>query len=186
MSGLIHQALTAAVAVAGMSSALSAASDIYIKIQNVLGESTDDKHKGEIDVLAWSWGATQTGAATAGGGGGAGRAKIQDLTITKYVDKASPALFQFVATGMHIPSVQLSVVRLGGKGDRLEYIRIKLTDVLISSVKSSHSAANDNRPVEEVSFNFTAIEYTYTPQTAAGSAGPPVTISYNLKTNQAQ
>ena len=45
------------------------ASDIFAKIGDIKGESLDSKHKGEVEVLSWSWGISQSGSI----GGGWGR-----------------------------------------------------------------------------------------------------------------
>ena len=37
------------------------AMDMFIKIGDVAGESTDKKHPADIDVLAWSWGLSNSG-----------------------------------------------------------------------------------------------------------------------------
>ena len=73
--------------------------DIFIKIGDIKGESMDKAHKDEIDVLNWSWGMAQSGNMHVGGGGGAGKVNIQDLSLTKYVDKASPNLMMHCASG---------------------------------------------------------------------------------------
>ena len=67
--------------------------DFFLKIDGIEGESTDGKHKGEIDLLSWSWGETQSGAHAAGGGGGAGKVSMQDFHFTMTVNKATPKLF---------------------------------------------------------------------------------------------
>src|SRR4051812_10190148 len=105
--------------------------DMFIKIKDVEGESKDSKHSKEIDVLSWSWGASQSGSMHGGGGGGAGKANVQDISITKYVDKASPNLFKYCSNGKHIGEALLTIRKAGEKP--LEYLKIKLTDLLISS-----------------------------------------------------
>ena len=64
------------------------AMDMFIKIGALKGESVDKTHAGEIDVLAWSWGMSNSGSAHVGGGAGAGKANVQDLSFTKYIDKS--------------------------------------------------------------------------------------------------
>ena len=49
----------------------------------------DKTHAEEIDVLAWSWGMSQSGSMHMGGGG-AGKVNVQDLSFTKYIDKSTP------------------------------------------------------------------------------------------------
>jgi len=66
--------------------------DMFIKIGDIEGEAVDDAHGGEIDVLDWSWGMSQSGSMHIGGGGGSGKVNVQDLSFTKYVDMASPNL----------------------------------------------------------------------------------------------
>ena len=64
--------------------------DMFIKIDSLAGESKDSTHKGEIDVLAWSWGASNSGSAHVGGGAGAGKVNVGDLAFTHQYDVASP------------------------------------------------------------------------------------------------
>ena len=96
--------------------------DMFIKIKGIDGESMDDKHKKEIDVLAWSWGASQSGSAHMGGGAGAGKVNVQDLSFTKYIDSASHALLLACCNGEHLGEA-VFVVRKAGK-DPLEYIKL--------------------------------------------------------------
>ena len=109
------------------------AADVFLKLGDIKGESSDDKHKGEIDVLAWSWGVSNAASMATGGGGGLGKASFHDLTITHYIDKASPNLLKMCATGEHIKEATLTQ-RKQGKGQQ-EYLLIKLTDVMVSSVQ---------------------------------------------------
>src|SRR5919197_1518553 len=73
-------------------SSYSMAVDMFLHVDGIKGESRDAQHKDDIDVLAWSWGASNSGSAHMGGGGGSGKVNVQDLSITKYVDKSSPLL----------------------------------------------------------------------------------------------
>src|SRR5688572_23287997 len=113
------------------------AADMFIKIDGIKGESHDTKHKDEIDLLSWSWGAVQAGAHAAGGGGGTGKVQFHDLTFQHHVDKASPNLLLACAEGRHIKEATL-VTRKAGK-DQQEYYTVKLSDLLISSVTTSGS-----------------------------------------------
>jgi type VI secretion system secreted protein Hcp len=108
---------------------------IFAKIGTIKGESTDSKHKDEIDVLSWTWGVIQSGSMSFGGGGGAGKATFQDLTFTHRIDKATPLLLKACATGEHIPEATITV-RKAGKGQQ-DYLIVKFSDVLISSVAMS-------------------------------------------------
>src|SRR5712692_11221584 len=94
--------------------------DMFIKIGDIKGESVDHAHKEEIDVLSWSWGLSQQGTMHQGGGGGAGKVNVQDLSFTKFVDKASPNLYKFCCSGKHYPEATLTMRKAGDKP--LEYL----------------------------------------------------------------
>jgi len=83
--------------------------DIFLKLGDVKGESLDKTHQGEIDVLSWNWGMSQSGTMHLGTGGGGGKVAVQDLSITKYTDKATPAIITACAKGSHYPTVVLTV-----------------------------------------------------------------------------
>ena len=87
--------------------------DMFLKLDGIDGESVDDSHAKEIDILAWSWGMSQSGTFHSGAGGGAGKANFQDISITKYVDKASATLMTKIATGDHVAKARLTVRKAG-------------------------------------------------------------------------
>jgi len=156
------------------------ASDIFAKIGTIKGESTDAKHKDEIVVLSWTWGVTQTGTMSFGGGGGSGKASFHDLNFTHHIDKATPLLLKACATGQHVPDATITV-RKAGKG-QLEYLIIKLTDVLITSV--AMSVAEDAATTENVSLQFAKVDLEYKPQKADGSLDAGLHFKYDIKANK--
>lgn len=159
-----------------------AAVDYFLKLKGIDGESTDDKHKGEIDVLSWSWGETQSGSHATGGGGGAGKVQMQDFHFTMSVNKASPKLLLACATGEHIVDAKLTC-RKAGKGQQ-EYLIFKFTDLLVSSYQSGGSHSSDVVPTEQISLNFAKIEIEYKPQKADGSLDGSINAGYDLKKNK--
>jgi len=158
-----------------------AAVDYFLKINGIPGESTDDKHKNEIDIESWSWGETNQGTHAGGGGGGAGKVSMQDFNFTMRVNKASPKLFLACATGQHIPDALL-ICRKAGK-EQQEYLKIKFTDLLVSNYQTGGSAGN-LVPVDQISLNFSKIEISYAPQKKDGSLDSPVINNYDLKANK--
>ena len=154
--------------------------DMFLKIEGVKGESQDDSHKGEIDVLSWNWGMTQSGTTHMGAGGGSGKVSVQDLSITKYVDSASPAIMQKCCNGSHFPEATLTVRKAGGSP--VEYVKIKMKEVLISSVSSGGNGDMD-RVTENITLNFSWFEHTYTEQTEDGSAGASIPTTWDIKKN---
>jgi len=157
--------------------------DYFLKIEGIEGESQDSKHKGEIDLQSWSWGASQTGSFSAGSGGGAGKVSVQDFNFAMNVNKASPKLLQACATGEHIKSAVLTC-RKAGK-EQQEFLKIKFSDVLISSFQTGGSEGSEALPMESISLNFAKIEYEYREQKADGTLGGPVKSGYDLAQNKA-
>jgi len=154
--------------------------DMFLKIEGVTGEAVDHKHGGEIDVLAWSWGMSQSGSMHVGGGGGAGKVAVQDLSFTKYVDRSSPNLLNTCCTGKHYPKATVTVRKAGDKP--VEYLIITMTDVIVTSISTGGSGGED-RLTENVSLNFAKVEVKYTPQTKDGSAGAAVETGFNIEEN---
>src|ERR1700752_1517468 len=106
------------------------AMDMFIKIDSLAGESKDSTHKGEIDVLAWSWGMSNSGSAHVGGGAGAGKVNVQDLSFTKHIDKSSPDLMLACANGKHFDQAVLTVRKAGE--NPLEYLKITMDELMVT------------------------------------------------------
>ena len=155
-----------------------AAVDMFIKIGDIKGESQDKKHKDEIDVLSWSWGASQSGSHT-GGGGETGKVNVQDLSVTKFIDKATPELFRALAIGEHIRNVELSVTDSNYSGNEA-YLKYTLENVLITSVSTGGSGGED-RLTENVTLNFEKIKVTYQPYENKKKSGDPVEFSFSVE-----
>jgi type VI secretion system secreted protein Hcp len=154
--------------------------DMFLKLADIKGESKDKAHKDEIDVLAWSWGASNSGTAHVGGGAGAGKVSVQDLSVTKYVDKSSPDIFLAVCNGKHIKDATL-VVRKAGETP-LEYIKITMTDVMITAYSTGGSGGED-RLTENVVLNFAQVKLGYVEQTATGGAGDKPEVGWDIAAN---
>jgi len=154
--------------------------DMFLELKDVPGESVDAKHKGKMDILAWSWGMSQSGTTHNGPGAGAGKVNVQDLSVTKYVDKASPKLQLFCCNGKHIPS-GLLIVRKAGTNP-LEYIKITMTDIIVTSVSTGGSGGED-RLTENVSLNFAEVKFEYTPQKTDGSGDTVVPYTWKIAQN---
>jgi type VI secretion system secreted protein Hcp len=153
------------------------ASDTFAKLGDIKGESLDDKHKDEIEVLSFSWGVSNAGSMSFGSGGGEGKATFHDLSFVHKVDKASPILMQTCATGAHLKEGTITV-RKAGKGQQ-EFLIIKMNDVIVTSV--SHGAAGGDGATENVSIAFAKVALEYKPQKADGSLDAGIHFKYDLK-----
>jgi len=153
------------------------AADTFAKLGDIKGESLDDKHKDEIELLSFSWGVSNAGSMNYGSGGGEGKATFHDLSFTHKIDKASPVLMQACATGVHLKDGTITV-RKAGKGQQ-EFLVIKMNDVIITSV--THGSAGGDGASENVSIAFAKVAVEYKPQKADGSLDAGIHFKYDLK-----
>jgi type VI secretion system secreted protein Hcp len=153
--------------------------DFFLKIDGIPGESADSKHKDEIDVLSWSWGANQTGTMAYGGGGGAGKVQMQDFHFTMRMNKATPKLILACANGEHIKKA-VFVARKAGK-EQQEYMKITMSDILIANYSTG---GGGDEPIENIALNFSKVEMEYKPQNAKGQLEAAVTAGWDLKANK--
>lgn len=158
-----------------------AAVDYFLKIDGIDGESQDAKHKGEIDLQSFSWGASNTGSHAAGGGGGAGKVQMQDFHFTMRVNKATPKLMLACASGEHIKKAVLTC-RKAGK-EQQEFVKVTFSDLLVSSYQTGGSGGADVLPTESISLNFAKVELEYKEQKADGSLGGAIQAGWDLKKN---
>ncbi len=158
-----------------------AAVDYFLKIEGIEGESSDAKHKGEIELSSWSWGEKQSGTHASGAGGGAGKVAMDDFRFTMHVNKATPKLMLACASGEHIKKATL-VCRKAGK-DQQEYMKIVLSDLLVSSYSTGGSASSSVVPVDQIAMNFAKIEFEYKEQKGDGTLGGAVKAGWDLKSN---
>jgi type VI secretion system secreted protein Hcp len=154
--------------------------DCFLKLDDIKGESVDQKHAGEIDVLSWSWGASQSATFQSGSGGGTAKVNVHDLTVTKYVDRSSPTLMGLCFTGLPIKSAILSMRKAGGT--QMEYINISMEDCVVSSTGAANSTGEE-RLIETITLNFARVKFAYTPQKPDGSADAAVKFGYDIAKN---
>lgn len=172
--GLVAAGLVAT-SIASSTSVVSA-SDMFLKLSGIKGESLDAKHKDEIDVLSWSWG-TSTGTGKVKHGTVAPQC-IQDLVLTKFVDTSTPQLIMQAVMGQAAKDGTLTVRKSGSK-EQQEYLVLKMTDVLVTSYQTGGSAASDQLLIDQVVLHFSSIEGEYRPQKDDGTLGAPVVFQIN-------
>jgi type VI secretion system secreted protein Hcp len=156
----------------------------FLKIDGVLGDSVDAKHKGEIDVESFSWGESNGATPGAPGAGpGAGKVTAQDFHFVTKVGSQSPRLLVATAAGEHLKSAVLTARSGGGKAP-FDFLVIKMSDVMVASYQVGGSAAAGDRPVDQGSLAMSKIEMSEIPQKADGTAGTPVTGGWDFKMNK--
>ena len=153
--------------------------DTHIKFDGIEGESTHTDHKGEIEIISWQWGLNNMNAgATSGGGSGKGKATPGDFSFRHVYDKASPVLAKRCADGKHFGKVTLTA-RKSGEGQK-DFLKIEFTEVFIIAVNPSGSQGGDI--IENVSFSYAQVDFTYKPQETGGGLGGDVKFGWNNKT----
>ena len=155
--------------------------DMFLKIDGVDGESKVKGHTKEIDVLSWSWGASNAGSAHVGGGAGSGKVNVHDVQVTKHVDSSSPKLLLACFAGTHYSKALLTVRKAGGDSP-VEYLKITMEQVFITSI-STGAHGGEDRLNESVSLNFSKVNLDYTPQTDKGGAGTPIPFGWDISAN---
>ena len=154
------------------------AMSIFARIGVIKGESRDARHKDQVDVLAWSWGVSHSGAAHPGAGAGAGKASFRDLSFTHRVDKASPLLMKACATGERLSDATITVRRVGEQ--QQDHLVVTMTDVIVTSVATSVSADGD-AGIEEVALTFAKVDLEYIPQRPDGAPDAGIHFVYDVR-----
>ncbi|TFW28583.1 Hcp family type VI secretion system effector [Massilia horti] len=159
------------------------ASDVYLQIEGIKGESMDEKHKDSIEVISVTWGNEQptAGPVSTSGGHTIGRASFDPVHFTKLVDLASPKLMELVAQGRTIPKATLKFMRADG-ANRIKYYELTLCNVLVSSNKKSFSGSG--LLVEQFTLHYSKILETYTQQKIGGGAGGNTMGGWDLASNK--
>ncbi|MGH8219323.1 MAG: Hcp family type VI secretion system effector [Steroidobacteraceae bacterium] len=138
------------------------ASDMFLKVQGITGEASDDKHKGEIDIVSWSWGIH----GNLDRGVPAGKAQYRDLQIVKKIDRASPTLMAYLSTYKVADQAVLTVRKAGT--NPLEYLKIELKEVRIRTLDLESHGTD---VVERLALGFTWVTVSYVPQGSTGAVG---------------
>jgi type VI secretion system secreted protein Hcp len=155
-------------------------STCLLKSEISRGKAQDKQHKDKIDVIAWSWGVSNSGSTHTGQGSGAGKANVQDLTFTKWMDKSSTPILLACCNGKHFAEASLIIRKAGEKP--VEYCKITMEQVLISSV-STGGSGHDERLTEHVTLNFGKVSVDYTPQNEKGAAETAIPMSWDIAAN---
>jgi type VI secretion system secreted protein Hcp len=153
--------------------------DYFLKVPDIPGPSEVAGHKGEIEVLGFSWGVTQTGTFASSGGGGAGKADFEELLVAARASMASPKLWLACASGEHIESAVLTCRRSGKPP--VDFLKLTLSDVLIASYTID---ADEEPPLDQISLRYAKIAMEFRPVDKSGKPKPPIKSGWDVKANQ--
>jgi type VI secretion system secreted protein Hcp len=146
----------------------------------VKGNSEHTKHKGEVPILAWSWGASNTGDLHSGDGfATGGKANVNDITVTKYVDNCSHALLKGTCSGDRAEKCTLTVAN--AVGEQEDFVTLKLSEgVMIKSV-STGGSAGDERLIEHITLHFGAFDFEFAGQDDKGNSQGKPNFGFNMR-----
>ena len=153
--------------------------DFYLKLDSIQGESADDQHKDEIQLLSFSWGGNQVTSVAGTGGSGAGKVDLSNLSVMKNYDKASPQIFKALVSGTHIKTGVLSAVKAGADGK--PFLKISFEELFVTA---SHISASNEIPSESVTFSYNKIKVEYSTQNEQGILTATGAVNYDLKANK--
>jgi len=160
--------------------------DYFLKIDGIKGESEDEKHKDEIDIIDFEWSEQQSGSFGQGGGGGAGKVRMENFKFRTLLNAASPALMQACAEGKHIKDASFTCRKAGG--GQKDFYKVTMEDIIVSSCQISGGqdieGSLKGNPIEEVTLNFAKIKWEYHPQKNDGALASAKTGGYDLKKNK--
>lgn len=156
--------------------------EYFLKLDGIDGESLSTKHKGEIELYSWSWGAHNATSVT-GSGLSAGKVSFADISISKPVDKSSAKLLELCCTGKHITKGTLTCAKSTGDKNPADYLTIKLEEIHIASFQTGGSSG-DAVGSESLSFAFGKIEYDYKIQGKDGNLTAAGSTKYDITTRE--
>ena len=156
--------------------------DYFLKLSGVQGESLDSKHTNEIELLSWSWGASNP-TNIAGSGMSAGKVSMSEITISKLVDKSSPKLLELCVTGKHVADATLTCRKSTGGKNPDDFLTIKLSEVYVSGFQAGGSSG-EKEERDSLSLSYGKINYDYKMQKPDGSLVSAGNIEYDLRKGQ--
>jgi len=153
--------------------------DYFLKLDGIQGESQDEKHKNEIQVLSWSWGAANVSSVSGTGGSGAGKVDMSDVSMMLNFDKSTPKFFKAICAGTHIASGELAAIKAGGNGK--PYLKVDFKELFVTGLQMS---AAGEVPAVSLSFTYDEIKIDYSAQDEKGNLASVGPVTMNTKQNK--
>jgi type VI secretion system secreted protein Hcp len=152
--------------------------DYFLTLDGIQGESEDEKHKNDIQILSWSWGGSQTSSVAGTGGSGAGKVSLSDFSIMTYFDKSTPKVFKSICAGTHIKTGTMNAIKSGADGK--PYLKVDFKELFVTSLQISGSS---EVPSVSISFSYNEIKIDYSTQNEQGNVTSTGPVTMNTKTN---
>ena len=157
---------------------------MFLKVDEISGESQDTDHKDWIEVFHYADGVSQEyNPGWSPASASDAQPACAPVSLFKYIDMSSPKLREGSATGKHFREVQIEMAFNG-----VTFFKVKMENVMISIVQAltpetvcpaSLSSTDANYPQERVGFLFAKITYTWI------SGGSSITTGYDFAEGKA-
>ena len=159
------------------------ASEIFLKLDGIEGESKKSGAEDWIEIASFSNGASNPSSVSSGTGSGAGKVDLSSLSLHKQVDKASPKLFLNCCNGTHIANGQMIVRESTGGETTQTFYQYDMKEVFIDNITWG-AVSNGGKPSETLSLSCKSLQITYTPQSTDGSLGSKIVAGWDVSTNK--
>lgn len=153
--------------------------DYFLDLDGIQGESQDEKFKDKIQVLSWSWGASNVSSVAGTGGSGAGKVDMSDVSMMLNFDKSTPKFFKSISKGTHISKGTMSAVKSGADGK--PYLKVNFTEIFVTGLQMS---ASSEVPTVSLSFTYNEIGIDYSVQDEKGTLNSTGEVKYSTKQNK--
>jgi type VI secretion system secreted protein Hcp len=153
----------------------------YLELEGIEGESQDAQYKDKIELQSVSFGAVNNSSYAQGTGSGIGKGRIQDISCSKFCDRASLRLWERTVNGKAVDSGKLSLLKLSGD-TKIPYLELELTNIVVTSFQTS-ARGDGLLPMESFNLSFVQVKSHYKPQGNDGDATGSVDFGWDLQQN---
>jgi type VI secretion system secreted protein Hcp len=156
--------------------------DAFLKLAGITGESQKANHTQEIDLMAFSWGASNSSNVGTGTGVSVGKVTVSDFSVTKATDSSSPVLYQKCCDGSVIATGVVTLQRQV-QGSATPYLVYTFTNVFVTGIQWSGAGGDGEAPMESITFCFEVGMVDYTPQKDDGTPGNAIHGGWDVGQN---
>jgi len=151
--------------------------DYFLDIDGIQGETENEAFTNKIQLMSWSWGASNISTVSGTSGSGAGKVDVSDFNCMTNFDKSTPALFKAITKGTHIAKGTMSALKSGG--DTTPYLKVNFTEIFVTGLQMS---ASSETPTVSLSFTYASIGIDYSVQGKDGTLKSTGEVAFNQKT----
>ncbi len=166
-----------------------AALDNYMKLGDIQGSVTEKGFEGQIDVISWAWGGSNTADPSLDNGQLLfAQTNLTAISISKPQDETTGNIFAAAVSGTRFDVIEINSVDDLSSGGRFTPNKISLTNAFISSVSIGGSEDDDGAPLETLTILYECISLTNQPLESNGAldidSTPSVQSGFNIRSGE--